>query len=185
MLARTSSARVRRASVILAVALLTTGVMSACSGDPGHPESSGEVALSQSPVADALYRCLTGRGWTITLTDEGAIDASSETIPAEQYDHYVADTWACNTEVGARFPVDDRQKKLLYTAELQESDCLERLGFDVADAPSLQVFLDEYDSAPWSAMASSSAAALSETMSDAEWQQLNHTCPQPVPGTLG
>jgi hypothetical protein len=166
----------------LALALLAS--LSACSGDPGHPEPTVQTALSQSPIADALYRCVTARGWDVTLTDDGAIDASSDTIPAEQYDRYIDDTWACNREVGARFPVDDRQRHLLYAAELRENDCLEAEGYAVAAAPSLQVFLDQYDTAPWSAMASSSVAELSETMPESEWQALNRACPQPVPGAL-
>ncbi|RFA15090.1 hypothetical protein B7R22_07090 [Subtercola boreus] len=175
---------IARLAVLGAVALASLGALSACSGDPGHPETTTEAPLSQSPVADALYRCITESGWEVTLTDDGGIDASSDTIPAEQYDRYLADTWACNQTVSARFPVDDRQKRLLYDAELRERDCLAAQGYAVADAPSLQAFLDGYESEPWSAMASSGVADRSQTMSDAEWQAINHACPQPVPGTL-
>ncbi|RFA09120.1 hypothetical protein B7R54_07690 [Subtercola boreus] len=176
-----------RPSTLLALpllAIIAVGALSACSGDPGHPETTTEAALSQSPVADALYRCITAHGWEVTLSDDGGIDASSDTIPAEQYDRYLADTWACNSEVTARFPVDDRQKRLLYDAELRENDCLQSQGYAVADAPSLQVFLDGWDAAPWSAMASSGVAEQSQTMTEEEWQSINRTCPQPVPGTL-
>lgn len=171
-------------TVLGAMALAVLASLSACSGDLGHPEPTVETALSQSPVADALYRCVTARGWDVVLTEDGAIDASSETIPAEQYDRYVADTWACNREVGARFPVDDRQKHLLYAAELAERACLEAHGYTVAEAPSLQAFLDGYEATPWSAMASSSVAEQSETMPESEWREVNRACPQPVPGAL-
>ncbi len=154
----------------------------AAAGQADAPPS--QPAFSQSPVADALYRCITARGWQVTLTDDGAIQASSDTIPKEQYQLYLADTWACNAQVSAQFPVDDNQKHLLYAAELAERTCLQQHGYTVGEPPSLQQFLDEYDSTPWSAMASSDLATLSQTMSDADWRAINTECPQPVPGAL-
>ncbi|RFA21067.1 hypothetical protein B7R25_06650 [Subtercola boreus] len=168
----------------MVVAALVPPAVTACGTGSAHPEPTVESALSQSPVADALYRCITDRGWTVTLTSDGGIDASSDTIPKEQYDRYLADTWACNSEVSARFPVDDRQKHLLYGAELAERDCLEAHGYAVDEAPSLQTFLDGYESRAWSAMASSDVARLSQTMAESEWEAINRSCPQPVPGAL-
>jgi hypothetical protein len=187
-----------RALTLVAGAIAAATLLSSCAaagatdgGSDGAGAAAGQVdappsppALSQSPVADALYRCITARGWQVTLTDDGAIQASSDTIPKEQYQLYLTDTWACNAQVSAQFPVDDNQKHLLYAAELAERTCLQQHGYTVDDPPSLQQFLDEYDSAPWSAMASSELATLSQTMSDADWRAINTECPQPVPGAL-
>jgi hypothetical protein len=181
-----------RALTLVVGAIAAAALLSACSGagstegtNPGAADArQTQPALSQSPVADALYRCITARGWQVTLTDDGAIQASSDTIPKEQYQLYLTDTWACNAQVSAQFPVDDNQKHLLYAAELAERTCLQQHGYTVDEPPSLQQFLDEYDSAPWSAMASSELATLSQTMSDADWRTINTECPQPVPGAL-
>ncbi|MEF2976061.1 hypothetical protein [Subtercola sp. YIM 133946] len=169
--------------------VLATVVLAGCAATSapdgrGADPAANQPALSQSPVVDALYRCITARGWQVTLTDDGAIQATSDTIPAEQYQLYLADTWACNDRVKAEFPVDDNQKHLLYRAELAERACLQAQGYQVDEPPSEQQFVDDYDSAPWSAMASSELAALSQTMSDDDWRAINEACPQPVPGAL-
>ncbi|GGF33697.1 hypothetical protein [Subtercola lobariae] len=183
-----------RALTLRAAALAACGLLAGCAGTTVSPGSAAEsgaadalqtpAVAGESPVVDALYRCITARGWQVTLTDDGAIQASSDTIPKEQYQLYLSDTWACNAQVAKQFPVDDNQKHLLYAAELAERACLQQHGYSVDEPPSLQQFLDTYDSAPWSAMASSELATLSQTMSDADWRSINLACPQPVPGTL-
>ncbi|GAA0994425.1 hypothetical protein GCM10009563_11440 [Subtercola frigoramans] len=174
---------------VLAAAAVLTG----CAGadpalQPPEPLSVAHeppgLTLSGSPVVDALYHCLTEHGWQVVLTDDGAIEASSATIPAEQYDLYVKDTWQCNLVVTAEFPVDDRQKNLLYEAELAERTCLQNHGYTVAEPPTLQTFLSEYDTHPWSAVATSDLATLSQTMSESDWAAINRECPQPIPGGL-
>ncbi|MEA9986008.1 hypothetical protein [Subtercola sp. RTI3] len=202
--------RTRGLLALGSVVLCALAGVSACSTVAGHPEPTaaeqpvgqpaGQPAtdqnpeaaqnpaaaqqLSDSPLADALYRCIVARGWNVKITPEGGIVAGSDTIPKAQYELYLADTWSCNTEVKAQFPVDDNQKHLLYAAEVAERTCLIRAGYSVPDPPTLQTFLDTYDSAPWSAMASSSLAAISQSMSDDAWAAINHACPQPVPGAL-
>lgn len=146
--------------------------------------SVSDQGAGNSPITDALFRCITDRGWKVGLTADGAIEASSETIPAEQYDLYVKDTWECNAAVSARFPVDDNQKNLLYAAELVERTCLQRHGYTVDDPPSLQSFLDTYDTRPRSDAATSDLGTLSQTMSEADWIAINRACPQPMPGAL-
>lgn len=172
------------AAVLLAVTVTGCAGSEISAAPTADTRASTSPALSQSPVADALYRCLIARGWQVTLTDDGAVQASSDTIPKEQYQLYLSDTWACNSQVAAQFPVDDNQKHLLYAAELAERTCLQQHGYQVDDPPSLQQFLDDYDSKPWSAMASSELATLAQTMSDADWKAINQSCPQPVPGAL-
>ncbi|QWT23144.1 hypothetical protein KPL76_10345 [Subtercola sp. PAMC28395] len=184
----TGSLTLTGAAVLAAVAILTGCASTAPALSPSEPvpviHDPTRLTISGSPVIDALYHCLTEHGWQVTVTDDGAIEASSATIPAEQYELYVKDTWQCNQVVTAEFPVDARQKNLLYEAELAERTCLQNHGYTVGEPPTLQTFLDEYDTHPWSAVAGSDLATLSQNMPESEWAAINRQCPQPVPGGL-
>ncbi len=163
------------------IAVVGTTILAGCSAtpQPARSPAPSDEPTSLSPSANAVYDCIVAKGWDVSLTWDGGISASSESVPTEQREYFQADSAACWAEVDGRIAAmgsADIQK--VYELELETRTCLIARGFSVDDPPSAQVFLDSWSQAPWSAYA---ASDLEAAMADeSAWRELNETCPQPA-----
>lgn len=138
------------------------------------PEGDGP-----SRAAEQAYFCLKDQGWDVELTDDGAVEASSESIPEAQYDQYRAASDACWAAIDDKIrAMTPDQIRRAYVQELDTRDCLVELGYDVGQPVSEQTFLDEFFTAPWSAYGAAGFAGR-HVPSD-EWRAANDACPQPA-----
>ena len=134
--------------------------------------------LSLSPAGDDLYECISEKGWEVTLRWDGGVEASSETIPQEQYDLYTADMRQCMAELDQRIlAMTETEIRAAYRAELATRECLVGLGYDVQEPPSEQTYIDDFFGARWTAYGESNVSI--QALSDSEWRALNESCPQP------
>lgn len=145
-----------------------------------NPSASSDEVGSDSGAVPAgqltLYECLTSRGWHVELLPDGSIEASSETIPEEQYEQYAADRDECAAL--AYTPLSDLTDgdwQRLYQLELEARDCLISLGYEIEEPPSYQQFREEGATAPWSAHA---ALLQSAALTPDEWGAAVEQCPQ-------
>lgn len=105
--------------------------------DPNAPWMSAEEASRL--IAD----CLTEKGWAVTVT--GPTEFRVDT-PPEQKSAYDSDVKSCNVthRIGID-PAPPLTKKLAqreYDAQVRTRECLVRIGKDVPETPSYQVFED-------------------------------------------
>ncbi|HWK19850.1 MAG TPA: hypothetical protein VNR37_03650, partial [Microbacteriaceae bacterium] len=73
-------------------ALMVAGAALVLSGCAVAVPSGSPVLLpegrSLSSAGNDLYDCITEKGWDVTLRWDGGVEASTETIPQEQYNLY-------------------------------------------------------------------------------------------------
>lgn len=141
---RVRPVRVKSAGVFLiAVSLFLSG----CAGEETPAPSS--QATSASDAAERQSACLTERGWEVSIASDGAIQAS---VPDEQMDVYRQDIADCGEGLlpdPATF--SDEQWSEMYAAVMDSADCLAEQGYEAADRPSLQLFIQiEGDWSPYS-----------------------------------
>lgn len=160
------------------VALALCVSASACSASEPPRSDLADGALSLAPAADVVYRCLTDKGWDVTIDWQGGIEVDSESVPVEQYDIFDADSDACWAVI------DDRVKSMqpeeiseIYDDELTTRECLIDEGYSIDDPPSEQQYIDTFHGRRWSAYGNNIPL---DTLSDEEWRALNEKCPQPA-----
>jgi len=133
---------------------------------------------SLSSAGNDLYDCITEKGWDVTLRWDGGVEASTETIPQEQYNLYDADASACMAELDQRIlAMTEVEIRAAYQAELATRECLVGLGYDVQEPPSEQTYIDDFFGVRWTAYGESNVSI--QALSDSEWRTLNESCPQP------
>ncbi|ANJ25424.1 hypothetical protein ATC03_00195 [Agromyces aureus] len=119
--------------------------------------------------------CLQERGWDAKANDDGSYD--TQVLP-DQAEPYEADRQDCLKETGyagepeplSRAELADWYQELLVTAE-----CARGLGYDIADAPSAQVFLDQVEGGELDGLWGPYPSNLSAT----DFAELEAACPQP------
>lgn len=129
-----------------------------------------------------MQQCMVESGWPVATTPDGGIEYPE--VTPEQADKMVADFDGCNHE---KFPIDpnylepytESQMTYLYQWYLDESiPCLEDLGYDGFDPPSLNVFIDTFETptrwAPYLDIDN-------EQIPTGAWYTLNEECPQYPP----
>lgn len=154
--------------------LLTAGCSAAVAP---VPTASSDVGLSLSSASNEVYKCLTDKGWTPTLTWDGGIEVDSETVPEAQWDLYDADVDECWAVIDNR--VAQMQPDAIsdiYASELDTRDCLVARKIDVGVPPSEQEYIDTFHAVRWSAYGDSNVQSLPED----EWRATNEACPQPA-----
>ncbi|WP_395245558.1 hypothetical protein ACGGZK_07015 [Agromyces sp. MMS24-K17] len=177
-------ARVRQRSVFppLAVGMVALLTLAACTSPArvDETQATGE-AMSVSPAADQVFKCITEKGWEVSLSWDGGIEASSDSVPQAQYDQYRADSDACWAVVDDKIRnMSPDQIRAAYTQELATRECLTGLGYDVAEPPSEQAFLDDFFIDRWSAYLA--AGFGNGSLPDDEWRTVVQSCPQPSGG---
>lgn len=127
--------------------------------------------------------CLVEAGWPVDTTPDGGIDFSG--IPSGQQSGLEAAIELCDR----RFPVDPRYRQpltetqltILYNWYVTESiPCLEGEGFTGINPPSLDVFLDTYETEEhWAPYLDISSQL--QQLQPGRWYDLNEACPQNPP----
>lgn len=169
--------RMRELVAGAAVALMLGGCTAAA------PSSSVDDAVtdgrSLSPAGNEVYACLTEKGWDVTLTWDGGIETTSESMPASQADQYDADSRACwdmiDERISAMQPADIVK---VYQRELATRACLLDHGYEVEEPPSEQQYVDDFFGARWSAYGASNASG--RPLPGDDWRTINEACPQPA-----
>jgi hypothetical protein len=168
-----------RIALVTSVTLfvLTGSFLAACSGiqERTEPTEPASTPLSMSPRGDMLYHCLRQKGWDVEIEWDGGVIADSESIPIAQEPIYSADSADCLAQVETVFAVDFAGKRALYEAEVKTRDCLILNGYDIPEAPTEQVYVDNYDVDLWMAWSYVNL----RNMDEASYRALNTLCPQP------
>jgi len=96
-------------------------------------------------------------------------------LPADQVDAYNEQYWQCQRSLGCppSEPFDYSRLPELYEATVATKACLESLGYTISDPPSMEAWIESYDTGPW--LPHSELPPMSEE----EWEKVNSECPQP------
>lgn len=152
-------------------------------GDPGQiPELVRWV--SPEEVAATQVDCLDDAGFPAELIGDGGI--GFDKIPDEQKElggplHLAL--WTCEAEYSvdprSQLPLNDDQYRTLLTyLDTTYRDCLRSGGVEISEAPSLEVFVQGYESGdPWVPWSEVSLADLGQ----AAYAELQVDCPQSPP----
>jgi len=160
--------------VIAAVALLVAAAVTACTAQqPQSEESSKSEYATPIDLMNARVDCLEGKGWTVEVDEEAAqfrINTASddEQLKLEQ------DDAACYEELGVdpNRTLTSGEFDLLYDQYQEGAECLRDFGADISQAPSRQVFSEEYYTDPWLPWAQ---------VAEAEYDAALEVCPMPPP----
>lgn len=152
--------------------------LSGCTAAQDSRHDIGHEGHSLSPAADVAYECLKEKGWDVTISWDGGIEASSRRIPDGQRSVYEEDEAACWKII------DDRVAAMgsdaiadVYRQELATRECLIDHDIDVAEPPSEQAYIDSFHGERWTAYGASTL--VSTPIDEADWRQLAEQCLQP------
>lgn len=141
-------------SAHLLTGLLITAVLSVtgCSGEAGGTDASGDqtgTVTSEEAFRDqARAECLRQKGFDVTVLETGGVET---VLPREQFDVYELANDECDKELGfevRQLRIDELED--VYASYLESAPCLEEEGFILSPIPSVQEFIDGYNSDPWS-----------------------------------
>lgn len=127
-----------------------------------------------------MHSCMIDAGWPVTTTPDGGIEFPDR--PEDQNPVLEADWELCRE----KFPVDPKYRQpltvdqltFLYNWFVNESiPCLEGEGYTDFDPPSLDVFIDTYDTEGWSPYRDLNT----DQLPMGGWYSLTETCPQNPP----
>lgn len=163
----------RRSHVGILVLIGVTLVMGACTDNPDlpspEPSSTDEYGI-------VMARCLNDKGWDVKPAADGGFE--TDTVPAEQMEQFQADIEACQGEHGYSNDLvyTPERAERYFDASLEAAECLRDLGYEIADPPSRQAFVEALvndEPPPWYPHHEAMAAGglLSE---------LEAECPQPA-----
>lgn len=142
----------RRGSHLIPALCVVVLALSGCASSFNEPLPSANVGDSPGEQRTELLRaCLAADGWEVDVSWDGYVTAS---IPASQQSEYSADNRACVAAAQAKIPlpvIDASTLQALYDDELKNYKCIEGQGYELPTPPSLQSFIDTYETAPWSA----------------------------------
>ncbi|HXH33716.1 MAG TPA: hypothetical protein VNJ54_04805 [Plantibacter sp.] len=164
-----------------AITIMMSSFLLAGCTHPEAPAGTGATgeALSLSPASDAVYACITEKGWDVTISWDGGIGASSDTIPAAQVDQYDSDAAACWAMIDDRVAaMQPDEIEAVYLDEIATRECLIAQGYSVDSPPSRQQYVDTFFTTRWTAYGESDA--MSPRNDEDTWRALNETCPQPA-----
>lgn len=120
-----------------------------------------------------MAACFTEAGYPAT------VDGSGVSVPSGSRDSaFMEVVQTCDATVGV-VPYEPPTPSFLrehYAEQMATKRCLEGEGYDIAEPPSEDVFVETYTtSEPWLPYTS----IVEIDVSDAEWDRLNEVCPQP------
>lgn len=163
----------------LFIALAATLVSCSSGTDTSSGTEAAPESFSLSPVADTVYQCLRDRGWDVTITWDGGIEANSNQVPSGQQDLYASDEKECWGIVEDRIErMDSEAIADVYRQELATRECLIDHGYDVDPAPSEQQYIDSFHSERW--MAYGASTLTTTPIGESEFREVSAECPQPA-----
>lgn len=142
--------RVAIGAIALVVALSSTG----CTADRSHRvESEGSSALKkkypeQIDLAQARGKCLTEKGWPVTVRSDASISLNLKPGTEDAYDR---DDATCLKELGVdpKAPPSEQVLRNAYSQSVSGADCLRESGWSVSKAPTFATFKDKYETDAW------------------------------------
>jgi hypothetical protein len=159
-----------RIAAVLIIGLSLAG----CGVQAGQPARAVDARSAPARAQD-LADCMGSAGFDVYLTYNNGV--ATTPIPKAQKSAYRAAMAECSESTH----VDDRvftSKDIhaIYALELAQRECLQRKGFAVTDPPSLQSYVDSFDTADrWFAMSDIDPA----TMDREAYEELFTECPSP------
>jgi hypothetical protein len=152
--------------------------------DAKRPAAKLVKLTSPDSWPDAMVGCMHDAGFAdVTVGDDQSIQSGS--IPTAQSQDYDVAMYAC----GVMFPLDpkysepltNRQVDLLYRYYKDSlAPCLEKQGYTISAAPSLQVFEQSYQSGPWLPY-----AQVADSVTPEQLTALKKICPELPPDLWG
>lgn len=139
----------------------------------GTPPTSATFQGSRDEWNEAVVDCLQREGWPAEVSDDGG-GFEIATVNAQNLAVYKGAEQRCFDKIGMPeyAALDDLEfASRFYDALLESRECLLGLGFDVAPPPTREVFLETWDTGPWTPYAD---------VPDARWGEAIGQCPQPV-----
>lgn len=132
-----------------------------------------------------VIACMEAEGWTVTVLSNETF--SLEGVSSEQQPLANESYGACSesTGWGTSAAVEPKSLEKLYEYELKTLDCLESTGWEVGEAPPLEVYVERFNTSnSWSAYTEISAQ-MTEAEAEANeelpsWDEVNVMCPQPI-----
>ncbi len=156
-------------------ASLAPGVAVTDATDLGETESRDYPIFDGTPdeFTVALADCLTTKGWKTVIVEsaEGFIGFEIPGLTGDQNDEFMAADRACRGEIGV---IDSNPDPMAIRAHFRHllwaKDCLENLGYEISEPPSVQVFVESLGAA-WSPH---------DDLSPGQegWVAANRACPQ-------
>lgn len=127
---------------------------------PGTPEEAVEHV-----------ECMAELGFPGRWTSDGY----SQPIPDDQTERYLEVLAECDKAVGwDQVPEwTEEQWREEYESLKESAECLRSEGYDIPDAPSFEVYLENPNYTPYRYVSPSAGVSI------AEWRRLNDVCPQP------
>lgn len=128
--------------------LIATGVLLAgCAASEPGPRPSHPLA----EYAERVTACLQDRGWDAVATFDNTVTSGDPKtgIPPEQLTAYQAAEQECIDELGygePRTPTTEQLREM-YQLDIAERECMIDLGFDIAELPSEQVYIETFGTA--------------------------------------
>jgi hypothetical protein len=172
-----------RSTLVVMLALLATACLESEPAnisltDESQPTTSSTPsgADGEDPVMREMARCLEDEGWVVEF-DGATVEVPG--VVGEQRLALAEASQRCREEVGIESPNPrDASEEFIasvYAALLETASCLEDLGHQVPDPPSLSAFTEDWtsDEGPWHPY---QGIVVSDP---ADWEQLNEACPQP------
>lgn len=123
----------------------------------------------------AFADCMREAGFVVTVDESVPTFKPAEELPADQAAVWDEAVVKCREMLGHPPAVqfDPSRLPALYEATVAAKACLESLGFTISDPPSLEAWIESYDTGPWLPHSELSP------MSEAEWKRVISQCPQP------
>jgi hypothetical protein len=120
-----------------------------------------------------LYDCMRSAGWNVTRLPDGGWSIK---VPPEQRDAYDAAQATCAAALGpipTVVPLTEADIRARYEYLVRMRDCLIALGYTISEPPSVEQFVDSWESGPWSPYND-----LADQTGPGAWEQANEACPQ-------
>jgi len=129
-------------------------------------------------AAERIVDCMAAQGFVGTIESDGGIRFD---YTPDQTDQFIETQELCTAESLGFDPSTvaaptDSQLVVYYDRLLENGQCLRGLGYEAPTPPSLEVFL-ESGGLIWHPYMAFGPDGLHP--SDAEWEVINQTCPQP------
>lgn len=163
--------RLRRSSycgamVFSILAMALAGCTTGPQAQPA-PHATSSLDASQQRLA-----CLQEKGWDVEL---GSDDSVQGAIPAQQMDAFQRDNEVCGRGlIPDKSTFTQEQWSASYAMATETADCLENLGYEVTDRPTLQAYVDILGE--WNPYISLLDAGV---IAPPQMPSLERSCPQP------
>lgn len=169
----------RGALVAVCAACLMTACTSTMAEPPDGAEPPADRTYDGTPVewVNEFADCMRKSGFAVTVDESVPTFLPADDLPDDQIGAWDEAFDKCREDLGPPpvEPLDPEQLPKLYEATLAAKVCLEDLGFAISEPPSLQAWIESYDSpsGPW--LPHRDLPQLPEE----EWLRVNSACPQP------